>query len=145
MKSLVTIIFSIILLASSQADETFEKNKDILDKPLYEQATAVVRVWIKSDDGGSKYHWVNTLNHATLKAPKGIKISPKLKVAYKSSGKELPSGFATLYLEYYNPNKPELGWKLIEIQDAKSKLYSKGYTHHSNETQKPIKMPNKSQ
>jgi len=86
MKSLVTIICSFILPASSQADEIFDKNKGILDKALYEQATAVVRVWIKSDEGGSKYHWVKTLNHATPKAPKGKKISPELKVAYKSFG-----------------------------------------------------------
>ena len=135
MKSLTTIALSLIFIAVSMADDMFEKNKDVLDQSLYNKATVVVRVWVKSPGEGSKYHWVNTLNHATLKAPKGVKIPAELKVAHQSSGLGLPNGFATLYLEYYNPEKPELGWKLVERLNSKTKQLTKGYSHHSNDTE----------
>ncbi len=123
-----------MLLVVAKADEVFEKNKDILDRNLYERATVVVRVLVKSDGAGSKYYWADILNHITLKAPTGIKIPTELQVAYQSIGQGLPTGFATLYLEYYNPDNPEFGWKLVEQFDPKTKTLSKGYSHHSPQT-----------
>ena len=134
MKTLVTIVLSLMLLAAAKADEVFEKNTDFLNQSLYDRAIVVVRVSVKSEGWGSKYYWADVLNHATLKAPKGKKIPVEFQVAHQSIGQGLPTGFATLYLEYYNPERPEFGWKLVEEFDPKTKKLLKGYSHHSNKT-----------
>ncbi len=133
-KPLTTFMLCLMFFAVARADEAFEKNKDILDRGLYDAATVVIRVWVKSEGEGSKYYWADVLNHATLKAPEGTKIPEEFKVAYQSIGQGLPTGFATLYLEHYNPEKPEFGWKLVEHYDPKTKKLLKGYSHHSVQT-----------
>jgi hypothetical protein len=131
MKHFATILLSMMLLAVAKADEAFEKNRDILDRGLYDAATVVIRVWVKSEGEGSKYYWADVLNHVTVKAPQGTKIPTEFKVAYQSVGQGLRKGFATLYLELYNPDKPEFGWKLVERYDPSTKTLSRGYSHHS--------------
>ena len=135
MKYFATILLSMMLLAVAKADKAFEKNKDILDRGLYDAATVVIRVWVKSASGGSKYYWADVLNHATVKAPQGTKIPTEFKVAYQSVGQGLPKGFATLYLELYNPDKPEFGWKIVERYDPSTKKLSRGYSHHSQKNE----------
>ena len=124
---IITLVCSIAALLHSHADDALEKNSDIVDTKLYGKATAVVRVWVKSSEGGSKYHWVNVLNHATIKQPKASKLPAEMRIAYYSFGRGLPEGFATLYLVRYGHKD----WKLLEIFDPKTKTYSKGYSHHS--------------
>ena len=133
MKRIIIALISFVLYSAVKADDSFDKNQDVLVRDLYERATVVMRVWVKSEGVGSKYLWADVLNHATLKSPEGLKVPAELKVAYKSTGQGLPTGFATLYLELYNPDKPEFGLKLVEQYDSKTKELNKGYSHHSLE------------
>ena len=139
MKIPILIAFSAVLASLAQADDGFERNKTFLDRELYDSAPLVVRTWVTSVGEGSQYLWADAVIHGIMKMPKGVNISPLLKVAYRSEGQGLPIGDVTLYLEPYNPEKPELGWKLIERFDEQSKKFSKGYSHESQTTKKQNK------
>jgi len=130
MKIPILIAFSAVLASLAQADDGIERNKTFLDHELYDSAPLVVRTMVTSEGTGSEYLWADAVLHGIMKIPKGVNISPLLKVAYRSEGQGLPIGDVTLYLEPYNPEKPELGWKLIERFDEQSKKFSKGYSHY---------------
>ena len=141
MKTLLPTALTLILATLTKAEDGFEKHKAYVDRPLYDNAPLVIRTWVTSVGEGSQYLWADAVIHGIMKMPKDVNISPIFKVAYRSEGQRLPIGDVTLYLEPYNPEKPELGWKLIERFDEQSQRFSKGYSHHSSQTTKKQNKP----
>ncbi len=120
--------------------ETTLNEPSFLNSDKAALAIAVIRANVIRNDGGAKYQWVEILNLRTYKSPQGIVIPSKLRIAHLSFGQGLPLGETTLYLTYYNSEKPQVGWKLVEQLNKKTYKYEKGYSHNAQTTVREVKI-----
>jgi hypothetical protein len=101
------IILSLLLTVNFQAADS-----SAVDPNKVQKAEVVLRVKLRSSEGGSKYIWENVEVLQVFKNKSGYAFRKNLSVAHYSWKAGIPEGTCTIYLERYNPKRNDL-WKLL--------------------------------
>lgn len=90
--------------------------QDYYDNDKFDRSEAVLRVQLVEPGYGSKYYWpkIKVLDIYKNDPNRQFNKGGEYAIAHLSFMPALPKGVSTIYLEKYNPDKPEYGWKLLE-------------------------------